>query len=50
MCDYWTILVTNYFVEFIYFIKSVLFFLAQNHNHIASVGFTISTVSDILCT
>lgn len=30
-------------------IKSVLFTLHQNRNHIASVGFTICTVDDILC-
>ena len=30
-------------------IKSILFSKIQIHNHIASVGFTICTVSDILC-
>ena len=24
-------------------------YIAQNHNHIASMGFTVCTVNDILC-
>ena len=31
----------SYFSDFIY--------VAQNHNHIASVGFTVSKVNGILC-
>ena len=30
-------------------IKSIFIYTAQNRNHIASMGFTICTVSDILC-
>ena len=33
----------------LYLIKSDFIYIAQNHNHIVSVGFTICTVNGILC-
>ena len=33
-----------------YFISNhIYFFITQNHNHIASAGFTICTAIDIIC-